>query len=40
LQKRLAHPDEIAGAVAFLANDDGSFATGSIVTVNGGAYLT
>lgn len=40
LMKRLAHPDEIAGAVAFLAGDDGSFATGSIVTVNGGAYFT
>jgi len=40
LMKRLAHPDEIAGAVAFLAGDDGSFATGSIITVNGGAYFT
>ncbi len=40
LMKRLASPDEIAGAVAFLAGDDGSFATGSIVTVNGGAYFT
>jgi len=39
LMKRLAHPDEIAGAVAFLAGDDGSFATGSIVTVNGGAWF-
>jgi len=40
LMKRLAHPDEIAGAVAFLAGSDGSFATGSIVTVNGGAWFT
>ena len=40
LMKRLAHPDEIAGAVAFLAGGDASFATGSIVTVNGGAYFT
>ncbi len=39
LMKRLAHPDEVAGAVAFLAGDDGSFATGSIVTVNGGAWF-
>jgi len=39
LMKRLAHPDEIAGAVAFLAGDDGSFATGSTVTVNGGAWF-
>jgi 3-oxoacyl-[acyl-carrier protein] reductase len=40
LMARLAHPDEIAGAVAFLAGDDGSFATGSVVTVNGGAYFS
>jgi 3-oxoacyl-[acyl-carrier protein] reductase len=40
LMKRLAHPDEVASAVAFLAGADGSFATGSIVTVNGGAYFT
>lgn len=40
LMKRLAHPDEIASAVAFLAGDDGSFATGSVVTVNGGAWFS
>ena len=40
VMKRLAHPDEITGAVAFLASDDASFATGSIVTVNGGSYFT
>ena len=40
LMKRLAHPDEVAAAVAFLAGDDGSFATGSIMTVNGGAYFS
>lgn len=37
--KRLAHPDEIAGAVAFLAGPDASFATGSTVTVNGGSWF-
>lgn len=40
VMKRLAEPDEIAGAVAFLAGTDGQFATGSIVTVNGGAYFS
>jgi 3-oxoacyl-[acyl-carrier protein] reductase len=40
LMKRLATPEEIAGAAAFLAGDDGSFATGSAITVNGGAYFS
>lgn len=39
LMKRLASPYEVAGAVAFLAGDDGSYATGSVVTVNGGAWF-
>lgn len=37
--KRLASPEEVTGAVAFLASEDASFATGSTVTVNGGAYF-
>lgn len=39
LLRRLAQPDEIAGAAAFLASGDSSFATGSTVTVNGGSWF-
>lgn len=35
-QRRLADPDEIAGAVLFLASGDASFMTGEELAVNGG----
>lgn len=33
---RLAEPEEIAGAIAFLASDDASFVTGTTLAVDGG----
>ena len=36
---RMADPAEIAAAVAFLASDDASFVTGSLLTANGGSYM-
>lgn len=36
---RMADPAEIAATVAFLASDDASYVTGSVIAVNGGSYL-
>ncbi len=36
---RLAKPEEIARCVAFLASDEASFITGSVLSVNGGLYM-
>lgn len=36
LLKRLAKPEEIAYAALFLASDESSFATGSVLVINGG----
>jgi NAD(P)-dependent dehydrogenase (short-subunit alcohol dehydrogenase family) len=38
-QQRYALPDEIAPLVVFLAGDDSSFMTGSVVTIDGGYTL-
>jgi acetoacetyl-CoA reductase len=36
---RLARPEEIARCVAFLASDDASFITGSVISANGGYHM-
>jgi 2-hydroxycyclohexanecarboxyl-CoA dehydrogenase len=37
--QRAGRPEDIAGAVAWLASDEASFVTGQIVGVNGGRYI-
>lgn len=36
---RAGTPDDVAGAVLFLASPDGSFCTGTVLDVNGGAWF-
>jgi 2-hydroxycyclohexanecarboxyl-CoA dehydrogenase len=37
--RRLARPDDVAGAIAFLASDDAAFMTGQTVSVSGGLTM-
>jgi NAD(P)-dependent dehydrogenase (short-subunit alcohol dehydrogenase family) len=37
--KRAAYPDEVAGAVVFLASDDAAYITGITIPVEGGACI-
>ncbi len=37
--KRMGDPEDIAGAVAFLASDDGKYITGQFIHVNGGMFM-
>lgn len=37
--KRMGSPEDIAGAVAFLASDDGQYITGQFIHVNGGMFM-
>lgn len=37
--RRLAEPEEVAAAIAFLASDDASYITGVSLDVNGGTYM-
>ena len=36
---RVGAPDDVAGAVAFLASDDASYITGHVLSVNGGMLM-
>ncbi|HTU11526.1 MAG TPA: glucose 1-dehydrogenase [Allosphingosinicella sp.] len=37
--QRIGEPDEIGGAIAFLASDDSSFITGAAIAADGGASI-
>jgi NAD(P)-dependent dehydrogenase (short-subunit alcohol dehydrogenase family) len=37
--RRTAHPSEISGICSYLASDDSTFMTGSVLLVDGGAAI-
>jgi NAD(P)-dependent dehydrogenase (short-subunit alcohol dehydrogenase family) len=37
--KRMAEPEDIAGAALFLASDESAFVTGQTLLVNGGSWF-
>lgn len=37
--ERLGRPEDVAGAVAFLASDEAGYMTGQVLHVNGGLYM-
>ena len=37
--QRLGTPEDVAGAVAFLASDEAAYITGHVLAVNGGMYM-
>ncbi len=36
---RLGKESEVAGAVAYLASEDGDYITGQVIDINGGLYI-
>lgn len=36
---RLGSPDDVAGAIGFLASDEAAYITGHVLSVNGGMYM-
>jgi len=36
---RLGKPSEVAGAVAYLVSEEGSYITGQVIDINGGLYI-